>query len=180
MDPATQFPASFRLSVAAQAAQNAWDQILTRTTTDQPFRAQLLADPVATLRGAGIAVPDGIVVTPLEFDPAHAYLPSACYTGCCTGTTWSQRCRSARRGVRRQWPSCARFQCHGRNLPARSTSQATSGLVAVKIPASTRSLEVVGDGRLGQAERPSQVADAGFAAVVRGWILTNIYLSRIL
>jgi hypothetical protein len=73
MDPAPQFPASFRLSVAAQNAQTAWNQMLTRTTTDQAFRTQLLADPVATLRGAGIAVPDGIVVTPLEFDPAHAY-----------------------------------------------------------------------------------------------------------
>jgi hypothetical protein len=73
MDPATQFPASFRLSVAAQAAQKAWDQMLTRTAADRAFRARLHADPIATIRGAGIAVPDGIVVTPLEFDPKHAY-----------------------------------------------------------------------------------------------------------
>ncbi len=39
-------------------------------------------------------------------------------------------CNSALRGVRRQWPSCGRFQCHGRNSPARSTSQATLGLLA--------------------------------------------------
>ena len=54
-------------------AQQAWDQMVTRTTTDQAFRAQLLANPVGTLRSAGIAVPDDIVVTPLEFDPKHAY-----------------------------------------------------------------------------------------------------------
>ncbi len=56
-------------------------------------------------------------------------LPSACCTGCCKGTTWSQRCKSALRGVRRQWRSCGRFPCHGRNSAARSTSQATLGLL---------------------------------------------------
>lgn len=53
-------------------------------------------------------------------------LPWACCTSCCKGTTWPQRSTPALCGVRRQWPSCDRFQCLGRNSPARSASRATA------------------------------------------------------
>ena len=47
--------------------------MITRTTTDRAFRAQLLADPIGMMRAAGITVPEGIAVTAIEFDPKHAY-----------------------------------------------------------------------------------------------------------
>lgn len=73
MDRTARFPGSFQLSAAAQAARGAWDEMITRTTTDRAFRAQLLADPIGMMRAAGITVPEGIAVTAIEFDPKHAY-----------------------------------------------------------------------------------------------------------
>jgi hypothetical protein len=73
MDTAASFPGSFQLHAAAQAARKAWDEMITRTTTDPAFRVQLLEDPIVTMRAAGIAVPEGIAVTVIEFDPKHAY-----------------------------------------------------------------------------------------------------------
>ena len=71
---------------------------------------------------------DAVAADQIDATAPVMRLPSACCTGCYEATTWSQRCKSALPGVRRRWPSCGRFQCHGRNSPARSTNQATLGL----------------------------------------------------
>ena len=45
-----------------------------RALTDPAFRAQLEAAPAATLRAAGVDVPDGVAVEVLSWDPQRRYL----------------------------------------------------------------------------------------------------------
>ena len=39
-----------------------WTRAIARALKDQAFKSRLMADPVATLKGAGVAVPDGLGV----------------------------------------------------------------------------------------------------------------------
>jgi hypothetical protein len=39
-----------------------WTRAIARALKDQAFKSRLMADPVATLKGAGVAVPDGLAI----------------------------------------------------------------------------------------------------------------------
>ena len=53
-------------------------RIIGQAMSDANFRKKLLADPVQTLRGAGVEVPDGVSVRVVEDTPTlvHVVLPA--------------------------------------------------------------------------------------------------------
>jgi hypothetical protein len=50
------------------------EQLHTKAATDRNFRDNLIADPVSTLRAAGMTVRDGVTVTVLESTTERAYV----------------------------------------------------------------------------------------------------------
>ena len=55
-----------------------WNRAVVRAIKDPAFKARLVADPVETLREAGVAVPDGVRIKVFENtqDEVHLVLPS--------------------------------------------------------------------------------------------------------
>ena len=49
-------------------------RIIAKAWADEAFKARLMADPVATLKAEGMAVPEGMTVTVVEDTPAHRHL----------------------------------------------------------------------------------------------------------
>jgi hypothetical protein len=43
-----------------------WTRAIARAMKDRSFRTRLLANPTATLKEAGVAVPDGLVIKVVE------------------------------------------------------------------------------------------------------------------
>ena len=54
--------------------REAYGKVVARTWRDPAFKAKLMADPQATLKGAGIALPAGAKVTVLENTATHFHL----------------------------------------------------------------------------------------------------------
>jgi hypothetical protein len=54
-----------------------WTRTIARALKDQAFKSRLLADPVATLKEAGVAVPDGLAIKVVEntANEVHMVLP---------------------------------------------------------------------------------------------------------
>ena len=55
-------------------ASAAYGKVVARTWRDAAFKAKLLADPQATLKEAGVAVPAGVKVTVVENTAQHFHL----------------------------------------------------------------------------------------------------------
>lgn len=55
-----------------------WDQVVARAIKDPAFKGRLMNDPVATLKDAGVAVPDGVKIKVFENtkDQMHLVLPT--------------------------------------------------------------------------------------------------------
>ena len=51
-----------------------WSRVISRTLKDRKFKARLLADPAATLKEAGVAVPDGVAVKVHENSEREVHL----------------------------------------------------------------------------------------------------------
>ena len=56
----------------------AWSRAVARASKDPAFKRRLMSDPVATLKEAGVAVPDGLKIKVYENTPdeVHLVLPS--------------------------------------------------------------------------------------------------------
>ena len=54
-----------------------WTRAIARALKDRAFKSRLLADPVATLKEAGVAVPDGVAIKVVEntASQVHMVLP---------------------------------------------------------------------------------------------------------
>ncbi len=55
-------------------ASAAYGKVVARTWRDAAFKAKLMADPQATLKEAGVAVPAGVKVTVVENTAQHFHL----------------------------------------------------------------------------------------------------------
>lgn len=57
---------------------DAYAKVIERSLTDPAFRRQLVGDPAATLRSAGVALPDGVSVKVVEDTDTlvHVVLPA--------------------------------------------------------------------------------------------------------
>jgi len=54
--------------------QRQMDRIIAKARAGEAFKARLIADPVATLRAEGIAVPDGVTLSVREDTPTHLHI----------------------------------------------------------------------------------------------------------
>jgi hypothetical protein len=51
-----------------------WTRVIARALKDRAFKSRLLADPVATLKGAGVVVPDGLTIKVVENIANEVYM----------------------------------------------------------------------------------------------------------
>jgi len=62
------------MTTIATVSARALRSVLHRAGFERAYRARLLANPHAVLSEAGVAVPDGVTLRPLEATPERAYL----------------------------------------------------------------------------------------------------------